>query len=144
MTDELVHAEARLEEASYALDAELARADELLEEIDATETPWSDEEVERFAEMCTTGAQATPQWRAVAERVARGEFSWRDVAEGRCDADQGVQAAIASMRPFAPEEASLREASYEVTPAAHRGPTRSQRHEFDEDEDYFSSGGFLR
>lgn len=143
MTDELLRAEARLEEASFALEAELARADELAERIDSAQEPVPSEEVERFAAMCTTGAQVTPEWRAVAERVSRGEFTWRDVVEGRCDMDQGVKDAMASMRP-SNAEVSLQSATAEAAEILEPGLADAGGYEFHEDDDYFSGGGFLR
>ncbi|MGH2812087.1 MAG: hypothetical protein ACRDI1_05175 [Actinomycetota bacterium] len=48
--------------------------------------------LERFA----TSPDAPQPWRAIARRVAAGEFSWQDVREGRLCADETFLAALDS------------------------------------------------
>jgi len=53
----------------------------------------SDEDL-RQIERAARGSDAPPELRALAERVERGELSWRQIVDGRAMNDPGVQAAM--------------------------------------------------
>lgn len=120
MTDEMLRAEARLGEATHALEMELERARQL---VDATRPePLPDGEVEEFRKLCTG-----PEWDAVARRVEQGEVTWRDVAEGNLAGDPGVDAAVRSLcTPKGPESG----------PQPDAGPV-------EDDDDYFAMERFI-
>lgn len=91
-TDDMIRAEAALGEATHTLGLEMERARQVLE--NTRDEPLSEEEVELFRQQCTT-----PEWQEVATRVARGEFTWREIAEGDVGYDEGIEAAMRSMLP---------------------------------------------
>lgn len=150
MTDEMIRADAAVSEAEHALEAQLERAEQLREEAQEGRERRTDEEVERFKAFCTSGPFATSEWREVARRIANGEFTWRDIAEGRMASDPGVNAASASMVTLAKENPSLLDGSSgsQSSDAEHRvahdaaGEPRHQRHH-DDDED-FDNWSFVR
>ena len=57
------------------------------------QTRLSDEDV-RQIERAARGKDAPPELRALAERVERGELSWRQIVDGHAMHDPGVQAAM--------------------------------------------------
>lgn len=96
-TAEIQHAERVLDAAIDGAAATLRRSDELLAELEATEEPATEEEIEGLRALLT-GRGRTPEVEVLLDRIARGEFTWRDLAEGRLALDPGVQAAFESLR----------------------------------------------
>jgi hypothetical protein len=90
-TPELRAAEANLHAAVERGRATLARAQEVKAQI--RPTPVSDADL-RLIEQSARSADAPPALRALAERVDRGEFTWRQVVNGELMNDPGVRAAF--------------------------------------------------
>ena len=82
-----------LDAAIRSAEREMQRVDRNMDEIRKREQPLTDEQV-RFAEKLATGPNAPREWDVVRTRIARGEFTWRDIAEGRMDGDPQVSAAL--------------------------------------------------
>lgn len=150
MTDEMLRADAAVSEAEHALEAQLERAEQLREEVQESRERRTDEEVERFKALCTSGPFATPEWSDVARRIANGEFTWSDVAEGRMSTDPGVNAASASMVALAKENPSLLDTSSgpqgvdAERSAAHEAPSEPRHPRHDDDDEDFEDWSFVR
>ena len=82
-----------LDAALRSAEREMQRVDRNLAEIRKRDQPLTDEQV-RAVEKLATGPHAPREWDVVRARTARGEFTWRDIAEGRMDADPQVSAAL--------------------------------------------------
>lgn len=83
-TPEMDHAERELNaRAEYALSVgrELAAQTQEFEKRFAEKEPPSDEDVERLKKFIL-GHAMTEQWRAVVERINRGELTWREIVDG--------------------------------------------------------------
>lgn len=86
----------------HAAEAELAAAVEQgrealrrAQEVSARIRPTrlSDEDI-RLIDRAARGGDAPPELRALADRVQRGELSWREIVDGYAMHDAGVQAAM--------------------------------------------------
>lgn len=91
-TPELRAAEANLHAAVERGRATLVRAQQVKAQIQPSYL--SDADI-RQIERAARSNDAPPQLRALAERVERGEFSWRQVVDGELMHDPGVRAALA-------------------------------------------------
>lgn len=83
-TPEMDHAERELNaRADYALSVgrELEAQTKEFEKRFAEKEPPSDEDVERLRKFIL-GHAMTEQWRAVVERINRGELTWREIVDG--------------------------------------------------------------
>lgn len=97
-TAEMSAAEYAVDDAAAQAETAMAEADRALAEAEQNEKPPSEEEIEQIRQYAND-PKAPPEWRELADRVNRGEFSWADLLAGRKDRDQGVVAAMdASMR----------------------------------------------
>lgn len=56
-------------------------------------TRLSDDDLQQI-DRAARGKDAPPELRALAERVDRGDLSWRDIVDGKAMHDPGVQAAM--------------------------------------------------
>jgi hypothetical protein len=83
-------AEARLEEVSAQADEAIATARTL--RISPT-PPLSEDDVRRI-EQAARSENASREMRELQQRIDRGEFTWRDVVDGRQMHDPGVRAAL--------------------------------------------------
>jgi hypothetical protein len=132
------HARVLLDEAASALQARLDRSTARMEEMAANVEPLPEEQVDKIREMYLTGPCAA-EWNGVAEKVRRGELTWREVAEGQAFADPDVAAALhasfqhAREHPPEPPE-----------PMNHAERSRPAANDYDDDPDYFAGGDFLR
>lgn len=100
-TPEMDHAERELNaRADYALSVgrELEAQTKALEQRFAEKEPPSDEDVERLKKFIL-GHAMTEQWRAVVERIDRGELTWREIVDGLFygTLDREVSAAFRSL-----------------------------------------------
>jgi hypothetical protein len=135
MTDELLRAEAAVDEAAYAMSAAIERSYQTLEGLDGDASALTDEDVARFREACLS-SPASDEWRRVAERVACGELTWRSVMSGEAGQDDDVMAALKATFEKAADAEQSRTAEVD------RYQPESDM--FDDDVEYFSSGKFLR
>lgn len=97
-TADIAKVEAQLEEQEYALSAEIERSTAMLDELDRQTPEVKDQEVEEFKEAVTKGPMASREWRVIAQRIERGEFTWRDILDGKMDSDPDMNAAMQSTR----------------------------------------------
>jgi hypothetical protein len=105
-TPEMDHAERELNaRAEYALSVGrdlAAQTQEFEKRFDEKEPP-SDEDVERLKKFIL-GHAMTEQWRAVVERIDRGELTWREIVDGLFygTLDREVAAAFRSLSRVPP------------------------------------------
>lgn len=83
-----------LEAALDDVAADIRASEEILSQVD-DEAERTDEEIDLFVSY-VTGPGRTPEWDAVAARVARGEITWGSVANGFLARDPGVVEAFRS------------------------------------------------
>jgi hypothetical protein len=88
----------QVREAEAALAAAVQRGREAVvkaQQVSASmkNTRLSDRDIEEI-DRAARGRGATPELRALAERVDRGDLSWRQIVDGRAMRDPGVQAAM--------------------------------------------------
>lgn len=161
-TGAMIRAEIDLDEAAMQVDEDLARADEM----SFDNPPLSDEEVDDF-ERAVRDPNAPEQLKKLAQRVDAGEFSWREIADGKAMRDPDVRAAFAEAgrhidttefqqgiemlkQGMSPDEVvtALRgepaapEPEPEAAEAAEPEPRRKRPSEEVDDDEYFS-GSFL-
>lgn len=90
-TQELRAAEAALAAAVQRGREAVARAQQVSARVPATRLSDTDlQEIDRAAR----GRGAPPELRALAERVERGDLTWRQIVDGKAMHDPGVQAAL--------------------------------------------------
>lgn len=82
-----------LDAAIRSAEREMQRVDRNMTQIRSRDQPLTDEQV-RAIEKLAAGPTAPREWDAVRTRIARGELTWRDIAEGRVSADPEVAAAL--------------------------------------------------
>lgn len=85
-------------EAEEALAAAVERGKEAAlkaQQVSASmkNTRLTDDDI-RQIDQAARGRDASPEMRALVERVDRGDITWRDVVDGKAMADPGVQAAM--------------------------------------------------
>lgn len=85
-------AEARLSAVAEQADGAIAKARSL--RIPPT-PPLSEEDLRRI-EQAARSRDASPEMRQLQRRIDQGEFTWREVADGRQMHDPGVQAALSA------------------------------------------------
>lgn len=90
-TSAMVRAEMELDEAALRVDEHLARAEQLPEFHDE---PLSEQDVARF-EQAVRDDNAPDEVKQLARRVDSGEYTWREIAEGKAMRDPEVRAAFA-------------------------------------------------
>ena len=105
-TPEMDHAERELDaRADYALGLarELEEKTEAFEQRFNEKEPPSEEDVERMRKYIL-GHAMTEQWRAVVERINRGELTWREIVDGLFygTLDRQVSSAFASLNRVPP------------------------------------------
>lgn len=128
-----------LDDATSALQARLDRSARNMEQMVAEIPPLPDEQVAKIRDMYLTGPCAA-EWHAVAEKVGRGELTWREVAEGRSFRDPDVAAAMQASFQYAREHPAQ-----SPTPAQIERPASSRAgDDHDDDPDYFTGGSYLR
>lgn len=137
-TDAMVAAERNLDEVTSRAEAAMAEADRKLFEVESKQKPPSPVEI-AMVKQYATGPQSPPEWKALAAKVAKGDFSWADYLSGKVDNDPAVAAALnASVRQAEenaaappPEQTPAVEESAEPSaplPASGTsGPTRTPR-----------------
>jgi hypothetical protein len=89
-TSAVEQAEARLEKVAAQADAAIAKAHALR----IAPTPPLSEQDLRWIEEAARAADASHEMRELQQRIEAGEFSWRDVVDGRQMHDPGVRAAL--------------------------------------------------
>lgn len=128
-----------LEGATSALQAQLERSAHDMEQMVAEMPPLPDEQVVRIRDLYLNGPCAA-EWQAVAEKVRRGELTWREIAEGQAFRDPDVALALHASFQYArehPPEPPM--------PTQVERPVRSRAgDDHDDDPDYFTGGGYLR
>lgn len=135
-----VRAQAVLDEAIYSLQAEVSRSTEAMEALAAETPPLPEEQVTKIRDMYLQGPCAD-SWRAVAEKVNRGELTWRGIAEGEAFSDPDVAAAFTASLQYAREHPDQVPAELqEVASQSAEAPSNGN----DEDDEFFTSGGYLR
>lgn len=128
-----------LDDATSALQARLDRSAREMEQMVAEMEPVPDEQVAKIRDMYLTGPCAA-EWQPVAEKVGRGELTWREVAEGQAFRDPDVAAAMQASFQHAREHPPEPPAPTQVErPTSSRGGD-----DHDDDPDYFTGGGYLR
>ncbi len=83
-------AQARLDETAARADSAIAKARSL--RIRQT-PPLSEDDIRRIEEAARSG-EASCEMRELQRRIDAGEFTWREVADGRRMGDPGVRAAL--------------------------------------------------
>src|SRR5699024_2447116 len=83
---EMQHADRMLDEAINIAADTIRVSDDMIAELDANETPATEEEIEEFRNL-VTGRCRTPEWDAVITRISQGELTWRDIVEGKVATD---------------------------------------------------------
>lgn len=83
-------AEARLDEVSARADAAIAKARSL---NIAPTPPLSEDDIRRIEEAARS-REASREMRELQRRIDEGEFTWRDVVDGKQAHDPGVRAAL--------------------------------------------------
>lgn len=154
-TPEMEHAErdldARIDHALGVVREIEAKVDEFDEKLGPPEPP-SDEDVERIKNY-VTGHARTTEWRAVVERINRGQLTWREVVEGFVyqTLDREVSAAFRSLTRVPPASVEklieigvfpadmLEDAEADVEADDEPDDTAGRDHDDDEleDEDWF-------
>ncbi|WP_253866288.1 hypothetical protein [Prauserella halophila] len=101
---DMIEARRALEAALDDVASDIRASEELLSQVDDEDAGRTDEEIDLFVSY-VTGAGNTPEWGAVATRVASGEITWSSVADGSLARDPGVVEAFRSNpRVSAPEQ----------------------------------------
>ncbi|MGQ0842140.1 hypothetical protein [Actinokineospora sp.] len=134
-TTEMIRAERDLDNSIEDAVAQFDRIDRNLAWLDDADEPMTDEEVDSFRQF-VTGPGLTAQWRWVAQRIAEGSFTWRDVIEGGARSDPDVVAAWDSM-------ASVRVQSLSEPGPAGQTPAQQPRRAAT-DEEYFEDYSVFR
>lgn len=147
-TPEMDHAERELDaRADYALSVGRRvqeRTERLSDKLGPPEPP-TEEDVERIRKF-VLGHAMTEQWRAVVERINRGELTWRGIVEGLVygTLDRGVSAAFASLSRVPPVSVAELVGSgvflAEQMPGAERDekpPARARRPRPDDEDQWF-------
>jgi len=131
-----------LDVAIRSAEREMQRVDRNMAEISKRDLPLTDEQV-GAVEKLATGPHAPREWDVVRARIARGELTWRDIAEGRMGADPQVAAALhgsINMGKQQPNHQVPSEIPAEVRAPAAARPARRPAAWDDEDfsnDDYF-------
>lgn len=150
----MIAAEQELDEAIKAADREMRRVDVDMANMAKQSRPLTDKEVQGLADMAS-GPNAPRQWESVRARIARGEFTWRDVAEGRMASDPQVSAALHASIAVKPEPARPAQARRElvfgepdpepyVRPQARPARPRPVRRSGEGDDEDFSETNYMR
>lgn len=145
-----------MEEARRALEvalddaaADIRTSEELLSQVDNEEAGRTDEEIDLFVSY-VTGSGNTPEWDAVAARVARGEITWSSVANGFLAEDPGVIEAFRSnTRVSTPEQldaiaGQVSELSDENSRKSGDVNDSDRKPAAVDDDDYFTSSPWFR
>lgn len=139
INSDMTRAENELLDASWDARRALERADDLMEELAKDSTEMTDEEVEDFKRSVLTSPAPT-EWTEVQTHIDNGEFSWRDVAEGRVHANLDVQSAVSATASAC---VSILEANKLAEGSSKSDQGDQQEKVRQTDEDYFTEQNFL-
>ncbi|RJQ84068.1 hypothetical protein [Amycolatopsis panacis] len=92
MTPEMTRAENDLIEASWEAQREVERTDDLIDDINSQLADVTGEDIENFKKAVLT-PPSPPEWNSVRTHIDNGEFSWRDLIEGKVSTHPDVIAA---------------------------------------------------
>ncbi|WP_253858758.1 hypothetical protein [Prauserella alba] len=142
---DMMEARRALEAALDDVASDIRTSEDILSQVNDEAAGRTDEEIDLFVSY-VTGVGNTPEWDAVAARVASGEIEWGSVANGSLASDRGVVEAFRSNpRISTPEQmdAIVGQVSTGLggeNPSKSGGPDESNRKSTPvDDDDYFDS-----